>query len=81
MGACQVKSAPMSDNDQRTYSVAGMSCDHCAAAVDAQVGGLAGVSAVSVDLASGALVVQGGIDDEAVRAAVQAAGYDLAGHA
>jgi copper chaperone len=80
MGACRVKSAPMSEEDQRTYNVAGMTCEHCAASVDAQVSGLTGVSAVSVDLASGALVVQGDIDGEAVRAAVQAAGYDLAGH-
>jgi copper chaperone CopZ len=72
----------MSDDDRRTYSVTGMTCEHCVAAVDAQVRGLAGVSAASVDLASGALVVQGSaIDGEAVRAAVQAAGYDLAGHA
>lgn len=72
----------MSDNDQRTYRVVGMSCEHCAAAVKAQVGGLAGVSDVSVDLASGTLAVHGNaIDGEAVRAAVQAAGYDFAGHA
>jgi copper chaperone CopZ len=43
------------------------------------VGELPGVEAVDVHLASGALVVRGGeLDDEAVRSAVEAAGYSLA---
>jgi copper chaperone CopZ len=72
----------MSDTAEQTYNVTGMSCEHCVAAVGEQVGGLAGVDRVDVDLASGTLVVQGSaIDGEAVLAAVQAAGYDLAVHA
>lgn len=72
----------MSEDDRRTYNVAGMTCEHCAAAVRTQVGSLVGVSAVNVDLLSGALVVHGSaIDGESVRAAVQAAGYDLVGYA
>jgi copper chaperone len=69
----------MSDGEQRTYSVAGMSCEHCVAAVTAELGELPGVSAVNVDLASGAVVVSGGeVDDATVRGAVEAAGYSLA---
>jgi copper chaperone CopZ len=65
--------------EQHTYSVSGMSCEHCVAAVSAEVGELPGVEAVEVQLASGALVVHGGeIDDDVVRRAVEAAGYSLA---
>jgi copper chaperone len=72
----------MSDGEQQTYSVSGMTCGHCVAAVGAEVGALPGVSEVDVDLESGALVVSGsGVDGEAVRGAVEAAGYSLAGHA
>lgn len=69
----------MSDTVQRTFNVTGMTCEHCVAAVSTEVGELAGVSDVDVDLASGVVLVRGnGIDGEAVRAAVQAAGYGLA---
>ncbi len=69
----------MSDSDQRTYNVTGMSCEHCVAAVKAEVSELPGVSGVDVDLDSGVLVVRGsGVDDEAVRSAVESAGYGLA---
>jgi copper chaperone len=72
----------MSDREQQAYTVIGMSCEHCVAAVNAEVGELPGVSGVDVDLASGALVVHGsGVDGKAVRAAVEAAGYSLAEHA
>jgi len=65
--------------DQRkSFHVSGMSCEHCVAAVGEEVAGVAGVSAVEVDLDSGELVVRGsGVDDEAVRTAVEAAGYSL----
>jgi copper ion binding protein len=69
----------MSDGDeQRTFNVSGMTCAHCVAAVREEVGGVSGVSEVDVDLDSGALVVSGeDIDGEAVRAAVEEAGYSL----
>jgi copper ion binding protein len=69
----------MTEVEQRTYYVTGMSCEHCVAAVSETVGELPGVSGVDVDLASGAVVVTGsGVEREAVRAAVQEAGYALA---
>jgi copper chaperone len=72
----------MSGGERQTYSISGMSCEHCVAAVSAEVSAVAGVSAVDVDLASGAVVVSGnGVDGEAVRVAVEAAGYSLAEHA
>ncbi len=69
----------MDDERQQTYSVTGMTCEHCVAAVGAEVGAVPGVSAVDVDLASGALLVSGSdVDGEAVRLAVEEAGYSLA---
>jgi len=63
----------------RTYTVEGMSCGHCRVAVREEVGDVAGVSGVEVDLASGRLEVQGSaVDDAAVEAAVEEAGYRLA---
>ena len=58
--------------------VSGMTCDHCVMSVREEVGAVAGVTAVAVDLASGRLTVQGeGYSDEAIRAAVAEAGYEV----
>ena len=65
-------------NDERTYRVDGMTCGHCRAAVIAEVGALAGVEDVEVDLESGRMVVHGAaLDDAAVSAAVVEAGYEM----
>jgi copper chaperone len=62
------------------YAVKGMTCDHCASAVSAEVGRVDGVTAVDVDLAGGAVTVTstGTLDETAVREAVDEAGYELA---
>jgi copper chaperone len=61
-------------------NVVGMTCEHCAAAVRTEIGGLAGVTNVAVDVASGEVKITAEPvpDDEALRAAVDAAGYELA---
>lgn len=70
----------MSEVEEQSFRVSGMSCEHCAAAVSREVGQLPGVSDVHVDLARGGLVVRAvHIDGEAIRAAVESAGYTLAG--
>jgi copper chaperone len=63
-----------------TYVVTGMTCEHCVRSVQEEVGEVAGVAGVEVDLASGAVTVTGDrpIDDAAVRAAVEEAGYAVA---
>lgn len=63
-----------------TYRVTGMTCDHCVRAVSAEIGRLPGVRAVAVDLATGAVSVESDapLDDDAVRAAVDEAGYEVA---
>ena len=62
-----------------TYEVAGMSCQHCIDAVTAEVGRLAGVEQVQVDLAAGAVTVTSAapLDRDQLRAAVDEAGFDL----
>lgn len=61
---------------ERRYSVDGMSCEHCVQAITAEVSGVAGVSTVEVDLAAKTVTVLGAVlDDEAIRAAIDEAGY------
>jgi copper ion binding protein len=65
------------DSTARTYSVPGISCDHCKHAIEAEVGAVEGVAAVTVDVASKSVAVTGG-DDAAIRAAIDDAGYEVA---
>ncbi|MEO3772854.1 cation transporter [Micromonospora sp. B9E7] len=62
-----------------TYQVQGMTCGHCVSAVSAEVGAIAGVHDVQVDLAAGRVTVDSDqpLDTEVVRAAVDEAGYHL----
>ena len=65
--------------DQLSYSVPGVSCDHCRAAITAEVGTLPGVADVEVDLEAKRVSVAGSqLDDAAIRAAIDEAGYDVA---
>lgn len=63
-----------------SYTVTGMTCDHCAAAVRDEVGKADGVSRVDVDLAGGVVTVESvsPLDPAAVAAAVDEAGYEVA---
>ena len=62
-----------------TYTVAGMSCGHCKSAVEAEVGQVPGVESVNADVDSKLVVVRGeGLDDTALRAAIDEAGYEAA---
>ncbi len=62
-----------------TITVDGMTCGHCVAAVQSEVGKLDGVTDVAVDLASGPVTVTGERtpDPEALREAVEEAGYEI----
>jgi copper chaperone len=64
---------------ETTYTVTGMSCEHCVRAVTDEVSGVAGVTAVDVDLVTGRVRVVGAgpVDGEAVHAAVREAGYEV----
>jgi copper chaperone len=59
------------------YLVPGMTCEHCKLSVSEEVGELAGVRAVEVDLDSKLVTVRGtALDDDAIRAAIDEAGYE-----
>lgn len=67
-------------NDTRTFSVQGMTCGHCVSSVTEEVQEIPGVERVEVVLETGAVSVSSSepLDDSAVRAAVEEAGYQLA---
>lgn len=62
-----------------TYDVPGMSCGHCRAAIEAELAPLEGVEHVDVDVEAKTVAVTGSANDEAMRAAIDVAGYDVAG--
>lgn len=63
------------------YSVTGMTCGHCVQAVTGELTKLPGVRDVQVELSTGAVSVtsDGPLPIDEVRAAVDEAGYELAG--
>lgn len=66
-----------------TYTVTGMTCGHCVASVESEVGSLPGVKGVSVDLVAGGTSTVAVTSDQPlarddVAAAVAEAGYALA---
>ncbi|MER5642740.1 cation transporter [Kitasatospora sp. NPDC002227] len=66
-----------------TYNVSGMSCGHCEKSITSEVSGLEGVTEVAADAKAGTVTVssQAPLDEEALRAAVDEAGYELVGRA
>jgi copper chaperone len=69
---------PDATTSDLSYSVPGVSCAHCEAAITEEVGRVHGVTAVDVDLEARRVAVAGtGLDEAAVRAAIEAAGYDV----
>lgn len=62
-----------------TYAVSGMTCGHCVSSVTKELSQVEGVTAVDVDLATGAVTVQSSqpLDAEAVADAVDEAGYSV----
>ncbi len=68
----------MSTIPEKTYAVEGMTCGHCELSVREEVEELACVESAQADRTTGRLIVQGDIDEAAVREAVEAAGYKLA---
>lgn len=63
-----------------TFAVTGMTCGHCEGSVRSEVAKIAGVTDIAVSAASGALVITSDapVDDAAVLAAVDEAGYSAA---
>ena len=67
--------------DTRSIVVTGMSCEHCAHAVRAEIGKLPGVTEVAVDVPAGKVRITGEQlpGDAALRGAIAEAGYEFAG--
>ncbi|GCB49232.1 heavy-metal-associated domain-containing protein [Streptomyces sp. NL15-2K] len=65
------------------YKVSGMSCGHCEGSVSSEISEIPGVSSVKAVASSGEVTVVSAapLDEEAVRAAVDEAGYELVGKA
>jgi copper chaperone CopZ len=61
------------------YTVSGMHCGHCKAAVEQEVGRVPGVASVEANPETKLVVVRGeGLEDAALRAAIEEAGYEAA---
>lgn len=66
-------------NETITYAVAGIHCEHCETAIKNELGAVAGVTAVEVDLEARRVTVSGErLDDDALREAIDEAGYEVA---
>jgi copper chaperone len=65
----------------RSITVTGMTCEHCASAVRAEISKLPGVSGVDVDVAAGTVRISGDPlpGDAQLRGAVAEAGYEFTG--
>ena len=62
----------------RTYSVPGISCGHCKTAIESELGPVPGVESAVVDIDTRTVTVVGDVSEDAVRAAVDEAGYEVA---
>lgn len=65
------------------YQVSGMTCGHCEGAISEEVSGIEGVTSVKAVASTGRVTVVSAapLSDDAVRAAVDEAGYELVGRA
>ena len=65
----------------RSIAVTGMTCDHCASAVRAEISKLPGVTGIDVDVAAGTARISGDPlpGEHQLREAVEEAGYEYAG--
>ena len=63
----------------RSYAVPEISCDRCKRAIEEEVSKVPGVDAVDVTVATKVVRVEGDAPDEAIRAAIDEAGYEVSG--
>ena len=62
----------------RTYEVPDISCGHCKSAIEGEVAQVEGVTGVEVDIDRRSVTVDGSAGDDAIVAAIEAAGYEVA---
>ncbi len=66
---------------EMTFNVEGMSCGHCKAAVEGELGKLSGVQAATVDFEKGIVDVsyeESRVGPEQLKGAIEEAGYTVA---
>ncbi|MFD5870692.1 heavy-metal-associated domain-containing protein [Streptomyces sp. NPDC060322] len=82
-GSCHDGAADVQVGVTAVYEVKGMTCGHCEGAVSEEISGLEGVTSVTAEAGSGRVTVASAtpLTDDAVRAAVDEAGYELVGRA
>ncbi len=63
----------------KIVKIKGMSCQHCVKSVEKALGGVAGVGKVEVSLEKGQAAIEESapVDDQAVKAAVEKAGFEV----
>lgn len=63
----------------RTYNVPGISCNHCKHAIEIEVSRVQGVDSVEVDVNAKTVTIVGEpLDESAIIAAIDDAGYEVA---
>jgi copper chaperone len=66
-------------SDTKTYTVPAIHCGHCAASIKEEVSGVEGVEGVDVNLDAKIVTIRGeALSDEALREAIEEAGYEAA---
>ncbi|MFF9867972.1 MULTISPECIES: heavy-metal-associated domain-containing protein [unclassified Streptomyces] len=84
-GSCHDSAAqtPAAGAVTTVYQVTGMTCGHCEGAVSSEISEIPGVTSVTAEAATGRVTVvsEAALDEAAVRAAVDEAGYELVGQA
>jgi copper chaperone len=63
----------------RVFEVPAIHCGHCKMAIESEVGQLADVASVAVDIETRTVTVSGDASDEAIVAAIDEAGYEVLG--
>ena len=61
----------------KEYTIKGMNCPHCQAAVTKSISGVNGVQQVEVNLSTGKATVEGNHNADELVAAVRSAGFDV----
>lgn len=76
---CRMDCTEKGEQDMKTVKIEGMMCMHCVKAVEKALSAVEGVTAVQVSLEEKQAVVEGTAAQEALKAAVTDAGYEVTG--
>ena len=63
----------------KTYRVNGMNCSHCKACVEKAAFALEGVTFAAANVAKKELIIEGSVDESALKTAIEEAGFEFGG--